>query len=643
MFATQPVTHSEMIEGLTRGRWDRTRIDPRIARSWSRSAGQSLDPCRPESPQVLPEFRLREHRAPLEPLLQLARDAVDALFRQVRDAGYVVLLSNPAGVTVEFRNNESLDRELRKAGLYLGGCWPEGVEGTNAIGMCAVDKTPITVHRAEHFRKPNATLTCSAAPLRSETGELMAVLDASALYSPDDKRSQLLVLQLVSVWARLIENAYFSQRFEQQWVVRTGHSRQFLEVATEGLIALDDHGRILAANAQLCEQLGEEQAHIAGRGVEEVLGLRFGGIADAASKSVPLHWKGPAGEGFGLVRRPRRPVPRASARPAAARELAALAGGDPQMRACVERARRVVDKGIPLLLHGETGSGKEFFAHAFHQASARVAAPFIALNCAAIPEALIESELFGYSNGAFTGARAKGSRGKIAQADGGTLFLDEIGDMPLGLQTRLLRVLSEREVTPLGTEKPVPVDLQLICATHRDLMQLVQAGTFRQDLYFRLNGITLNLPPLRQRSDKGALIDQLLAEEAKSLGRDSYALQEDARLLLLRYAWPGNLRELRSTLRSALALSDSGAIEVAHLRLEMREAAARLGPPGSSVMPEQDDSAGGAAGAAADELLLALRRCHWNITRTARLLRISRATVYRRMAREGIVQPNHRD
>ncbi|HVT34751.1 MAG TPA: sigma-54-dependent Fis family transcriptional regulator, partial [Nevskiaceae bacterium] len=540
------MSHDEMVAALTRGRWDPLRVDGSIARSWDRSAGHSLDPETTNAPQVLPAHRLREYRAPLEPLLHVARGAMETLHQQVRDAGYVILLTNPEGITVDFMNNLPLDRELRRAGLYLGGCWPEGVEGTNAIGLCVVERRPVTVHQSEHFRKVNATLTCSSVPLRSETGELLAVLDASALYSPDEKRSQLLILQMVVAAAAQIENAYFLQRFERNWILRISRRRELLEVAADGLIALDDGGRILAANAPICQALGEEQASMVGRAIDDVLHMPFARIADAESKSSVLHWPHLAGGLYGVARRPIRlvlPASLRSQRRTDAPSLAALAGGDPQMQACVERARLVLDKGIAILLQGETGTGKELFARAVHQASSRAAAPFVALNCAAIPETLIESELFGYRSGAFTGALAKGAQGKLVLAHGGTLFLDEIGDMPPALQTRLLRVLSEREVTPLGTDKAVPVDLQVICATHRDLVQLVQSGAFREDLYYRINGISLQLPPLRERADRPELIEALLAEESAALGRASCSLSDEAGALLVGYSWPGNVRQ----------------------------------------------------------------------------------------------------
>src|SRR5690606_2288077 len=239
--------------------------------------------------------------------------------------------------------------------------------------------------------------------------------------------------------------------------------------------------------------------------------------------------------------------------PQAARDpLARLSLGDAQMDAQIHLARRVITRQIPILLQGETGSGKDVFANALHAISPARDGNFVAVNCASLPETLIESELFGYRAGAFTGAQRTGRRGKILQADGGTLFLDEIADMPLELQARLLRVLDERQVTPLGTEETHSVDFQLISASHQHLPTLVREGKFREDLYYRLAGIELNLPPLRERSDKRDLIHAVLASEAGGTA----SLSAEAERALMEHAWPGNIRQLRHVLRTAAALAD---------------------------------------------------------------------------------------
>ena len=316
-----------------------------------------------------------------------------------------------------------------------------------------------------------------------------------------------------------------------------------------------------------------------------------------------------------------------------------LAGEDPQMLRNARSAYRIADSNVSVLIQGPTGSGKEAFAHAMHMASGRAGRPFVAVNCAAIPETLIESELFGYKAGAFTGARKDGMRGKILQSSGGTLFLDEIGDMPLMLQTRLLRVLEEQEIVPLGSENPIKVDLHVLAASHRNLREMIARGTFRDDLYYRLNGITLELPALRERADKERVIHHALAAETRN-GRPA-AIERDALHRLLAYPWPGNIRELRNVIRTALAICDGGVIRRIDLPREIREA--ETIPPAPPPAELRTDIATKGLGSANPlqvaeraALLSVIQDCHGNMTRVAMQLGMSRNTLYRRIKRHAI-------
>ena len=319
-----------------------------------------------------------------------------------------------------------------------------------------------------------------------------------------------------------------------------------------------------------------------------------------------------------------------------------LAGEDPQMLRNVRSAYRIADSGVSVLIQGPTGSGKEAFAHAMHLVSRRAERPFVAVNCAAIPETLIESELFGYKPGAFTGARKEGMRGKILQSAGGTLFLDEIGDMPLTLQTRLLRVLEEQEIVPLGSETAIKVDLHVLAASHRNLREMIANGTFREDLYYRLNGITLELPALRDRADKERVIHHALAAETGN-GRPA-AIEMDALQRLVAYPWPGNVRELRNVIRTALAICEGGVVRGIDLPREIREADSNTGS-GSAPSSLQGTTSGvGEPSSPVNPLKAAERaalvrviaECHGNMTRVAAQLGMSRNTLYRRMKRHSI-------
>jgi transcriptional regulator of acetoin/glycerol metabolism len=303
----------------------------------------------------------------------------------------------------------------------------------------------------------------------------------------------------------------------------------------------------------------------------------------------------------------------------------------------------VIARQTPVLLWGETGAGKEVFARATHDASPHADGAFVAVNCASLPETLIESELFGYRAGAFTGAQRTGRRGKILQADGGTLFLDEIADMPLDLQARLLRVLDERQVTPLGTEDTHPVDFQLISGSHQNLPALVREGRFREDLYYRLAGIELELPALRDRADKRYLIEKVLAEEGELLGMDAQ-LSLDAMHAMLAFAWPGNIRQLRHVLRSAAALADGALITREHLPALIlhparphQAAAPQIGPADTAGSSEEESpppiKLNPIQANERQVLLQMLEQHRWNVSNVAKALDVSRNTLYRKLHR----------
>lgn len=337
--------------------------------------------------------------------------------------------------------------------------------------------------------------------------------------------------------------------------------------------------------------------------------------------------------------------------------LDSLGYGDPRMQMAIDKAKRIVGRDIPLLIEGETGTGKEWFAVAFHQSGPRAKGPFVAVNCAAIPEGLIESELFGYGEGAFTGAKRTGSVGKIQQANGGTLFLDEIGDMPLHLQARLLRVLQDRSVSPLGSSKPHPVDISLVCATNCNIREMVVRGSFREDLYYRLNGLKLMLPPLRERSDLQELVIRLVeVEDTAGIGA---TVSQEVLDTFRRHPWPGNLRQLSNVIRTSLALmGDDNVIDSACLPEDFLDEMKSANTP-----PHQPDAATAAtsespkaidmpamarnpapAGRASESLRdmamhainLAIQAHSGNISAAARHLGVSRNTLYRKLKQMGM-------
>ncbi len=627
-----------------------------IRDSWLRCVQEHrLDPTRMQEAVILPQARLREHQDQMEAFLQIARHGLESLYQQVAGMGYVVLLTDARGVTVDFLGDLVVEPSLRRAGLYLGADWSEHHAGTCGVGTCLRTGQALTVHLDDHFDATHIPLTCTAAPVFDATGRLSAVLDISMLSSDQPKSSQHLALQLVKVYAQHVENAQFLQRFRQDWVLRLSVAPQFLEVNPDFLLAVDAGGRLIGHNRR-AQLLLQEQPALRGRPLigqplqallevrPEELG-RFMAARPADQRAVMLV----GGERLLFMLATPPPVaprtPVAASRAAGSEPerrslpapLAALSGGDARLDRQIERAARLVNSPVSLLVTGETGSGKEYFAKALHAASARHARPFVAVNCAAIPEGLIESELFGHLPGAFTGAGPRAKRGLIQAAHGGTLFLDEIGDMPRSLQARLLRVLAEREVLPIGASQPVAVDIRVIAATHCPLETLVREGRFRDDLYYRLNGAHFQLPPLRERSDLDVVIDRLL---------DGMALHAQARALLRAHRWPGNLRELANALAYARSVCSGGLIHCADLPDALLAGAATLAlpmPPSGRGRPPGHAPVEGAVDDEAEALRQALRSVHWNVSALARQWGCARMTLYRRMARLGVQSPNARD
>jgi transcriptional regulator with PAS, ATPase and Fis domain len=310
--------------------------------------------------------------------------------------------------------------------------------------------------------------------------------------------------------------------------------------------------------------------------------------------------------------------------------FATLDTGDARMAAVLERVAKIRGRDLPLLILGQTGTGKEWLARALHQASPRADGPFVAVNCAALPDSLIEAELFGYEDGAFTGARKRGSPGKIAQADGGTLFLDEIGDMPLAQQVRLMRVLQERAVMPLGGARAVPVDVRVVCATHRDLRAMIAEGTFREDLFYRINGLAVTLPALAARTDLPALVERILARLARSEPMPG-RVAADVLDAFMRHRWPGNLRQMTNVLRTAGMLAeDEPEITLAHLPddfwLDCDDSPAAKAPADTHAATTLQSHQ-----AAVIDAVLA--RHGGNVSAAARELGLARNTVYRYLRR----------
>ena len=626
--------------------------DDRVARSWLRCAKEyGLAPLGTYQVDILAREQLLQRQQKLAEILTTARVEMSNLYQQLAGSGFAVLLADAEGVVLDCIGDSAFTDKGLKTGLMAGAVWTENQQGTNGMGTCLIEKRPLVVHQLDHFLFRNTGITCSAAPIFDPKGEMVAVLDASS----DSRLAQQHTLALVNMSAQTIENRIFLNCFRNEFIVRFHSRPEFVGTLGEGQIAIGRDGQVIAANRSALFQLGfHANNELVGLGINRVFNLSLGALIDQSARNwttpLPIFEARHGNRFFAVTQQPenmvttsvaapvRRSRPTAGAwRNSASVQLDDLALSDSRIIESVRKAKRVLGSDIPILILGETGTGKELFAKAIHNSGeGGEDKPFVAVNCASLPESLIESELFGYKSGAFTGASREGRRGRILQANGGTLFLDEIGDMPLQLQARLLRVLEEREVSPLGSENAVKVEFRLICATHRDLLELIDKGQFREDLYYRVQGISLLLPALRDRTDKKALIRSILASEAQFSAVPE--LDEEALAVLENYAWPGNIRQLRNALRAALALHDGTLIRVRDLPREIGSGGTRplKDEAVASESAEEQALLNPLQVAERQALIQGLERHRWKVTSLARELDISRNTLYRKMRRLGI-------
>jgi len=647
--------HREHIFSTISGEETKSPVDARILNSWRRCVNDyGLEPDNTnQQPYIVDKQVLRERQERLSSLLNIARVEMANLHQQVAGSGHSILLTDNSGLILNYVGDPDFNENAARCGLTEGAVWTEKHQGTNGMGTCLAEQQSVIIHQEEHFFSSNLSLTCTAAPIFDPNNKILAVLDASS----EASKAQQHTMALVNMSAKTIENRVFLCMFKNHFIMRFHSRPEFVNTLGEGLIAFQSDGKVLAVNRSALFQTDfktcdEFLAHKIDELFDSPLSTLLRHSAYGSLHAVPVHETKHSRRFFAIVQIPEsKLMDRPSdfktdnctgiqeAVQTASGVLDTLEYGDPHMVQNIRISRRVLDRGIPILLCGESGTGKGVFAKAMHQVSERADKPFVAINCASIPESLIESELFGYKAGAFTGASRHGSPGKITQANGGTLFLDEIGDMPLSLQARLLRVLEEKEVVPLGGHTPVLVDLRVISATHRDLPDMVMEGSFRDDLYFRLQGVKVTLPPVRERADRYNLIKHLIDIEGSNDGR-SLQVDEAVFKRLDNYYWPGNIRQMRNVLRTMIALAESSRITVddmiEDLFQETRGSSSNLADQLPTEVEKPHDPL---RNAEHDALLQELERLHWNISRTAKTLSLSRNTLYRKMKRCNITPP----
>jgi sigma-54 dependent transcriptional regulator, acetoin dehydrogenase operon transcriptional activator AcoR len=627
-------------------------LTPSIQKSHQRSETFGLSALMRPDYDVLPAAELALKLEQSRILCAHATPVMESLHEQIVNTQNVIVLTDAEGLILHSIGDDDFLRRAEKVALRPGANWAEQQQGTNAIGTAIAECCPTVVHGAQHYLAANRFLTCSSVPILGPYGDLIGVLDVTG----DHRSYHQHTMALAKMSAQMIENHLFTNTFRETLQIAFHGRAEFLGTLMEGIAAFTCDGRFLSANRSAQFQLGLPLTALRAHTLSSLFGLSSAQLIDRLRANRDRHLSLNLNTGAvvcanvefrravladgGWSHKPssearpdalRAPKPTAPAAPLS--RLSYLDTGDPQVANVIAKVRKVIGKDIPILITGETGTGKELLAQAIHNDSPRRSGSFVAVNCASIPESLIESELFGYEEGAFTGARRKGAVGKLLQANGGTLFLDEIGDMPYPLQVRLLRVLQERLVNPLGSTKSIPVDIAIVCATHRDLREMIAQNRFREDLYYRLNGLVVKLPPLRERTDLASVIQKML--QCESLGdADGASLNVDSEVMTLfkQCAWPGNFRQLGNLLRTASAMVDAdGQIRHEHLPDDFFEDLDNAGtaPPGTIDAVARQSAR--LQDVAVFAITAAVAKHHGNVSAAARSLGISRNTIYRKM------------
>ncbi|WP_429170837.1 sigma-54-dependent Fis family transcriptional regulator [Aeromonas rivipollensis] len=540
-----------------------------IQRSWQRCLHQGLLRQQSAELDLLPQGELSARQEQHRTLITCFQRFVLPLFAQLL-AGRPcrLLLCDGEGAILAASGDDGFARHAERIFLRSGARWGEASKGTNAIGTALAEQSEVQVLGAQHFFAQHSFLSCSACPLLGPDGQLLGVLDISTDAAHHDGD----MLGTVRLLAMTLENALLAR--QPGWLVDLDPQSLW-----SARLLLGEGGELLGANRAGRLWLGQHPFD-GKQLLRDRRGLRL--------EPEPV-----------VIQTENQPQP-------------AVPAGVPL---------KMLERGISLLVEGETGSGKEHLVRELHGQSSRRGKPLVCVNCGALPAELVEAELFGYVGGAFSGARSQGSQGYLRAAHGGILMLDEIGELPLLAQTRLLRVLQERSVTPVGSHKPEPVDFWLVSASHRDLAAMVQDGGFREDLYYRICGWRQQLTPLRAwpQGERLGLIRRLLSEMDPAL-----QLTPQAERQLLAHPLPGNVRQLKQALEVACVLAEGqGWIEPAHLYLP--EVAAMPAPRGVTTLREQSRL----------RVQQTLTECGGNVSEAARRLGISRTTLYRALREEG--------
>ena len=637
-------------------------VDIAVHKSWKRCMDCNVDPIHGGKSQiVLSSGELKDKLSKYSDYINITRFYMQKIYNAIKGYGYLLYLTDNEANIIYLVGDDKTKEEFRQIfNFCAGAAWSEDAVGTTAVAIALSEHISVPYISDSKYCLSLKATSCSGIPLRDENNNVFGILGAAANFK---NMAPQIFWMLVSAQFG-IENQI---RMKQQREVIRMHSNYYKSVfnsVSDAIIGVDSHGVIKEINATAETIINESANKIIGRNVKDVLEfhpLLYTTGNQAHNKSThgdhlidtkdgtfkymfqkKIRRLGENGKPDGIlhiIKKKKFSQVKGGSDNKQIRALYCfedLIGKSPVFTKCKELARRAAKADSNILLTGETGTGKDLFAQAIHKESSRCNQAFIAINCGAIPKDLIESELFGYAGGSFTGADKKGRPGKFELADGGTIFLDEIGEMPKDLQVRLLRVLQDGEVVRIGGMEPVRTDVRVIAATNKDIVHQVNTGNFRSDLYWRLNVINIDIPPLIQRNgDIFLLADYFISKHNLTPQAGSHTLDKEVSRIFSKYNWPGNVRELENVIERALVFTNSNIIEKGDLPDHMQKI---------STSPRKHSHDGPLAKSEKSQIIEVLNKSNFNISLSAKVLRISRNTLYNKIKKykiDGLVRSRH--
>ncbi|MEW9668219.1 sigma-54-dependent Fis family transcriptional regulator [Ammoniphilus sp. 3BR4] len=607
---------------MSEGAFDLSRLNQRIVESWYRSRTADVNPYLEKGKQILTDEFFLAQKEKNFLLMNSAGPHLSKIGQFARDMGMMALVIDPEGYVLSIKGREDVLNQAKEINFVEGVRWSEGEVGTNAIGTALQAEEAILVTGTEHYSIASHQWSCAAAPIRDQSGKLLGVLDLSC---PVERAHPYMLGMVVSA-AYIIEQeiSLCLRNFDKELINQT---IDFME-SIQPLLICNTAGDVVGASKPIRLQVPNwscmKEGHFPAYGYHSQLRIPVFSKTNGFLLGYCIHLNNDKGKNADSVYVSKRKE----------FEFKGEAGVSLSFQRTLDELKPVAPTDASVYILGETGTGKEVIAQSIHENSPRKNGPFIAVNCGAIPKELMESELFGYVEGAFTGARRQGYKGKFEQANRGTLFLDEIGEIPPPMQVALLRVLQERKVTPIGSHKEIPLDIRIITATHRDLRQLVNEGKFREDLFYRLHVYPIYVPPLRERKEDIPHIIQFFCEK----NQWDMTFAPEVIDWLHTYHWPGNIRELLNVLERLYILSQGEMKEPSQV-LQWLASQNRVEPAlAVTTTKEIPESAADPAAALSarekiqKELMIdALQKSKGNVTLAAKLLGMPRSTFYKKI------------